>query len=407
MIGPRVSVVVPAYNCAKYLAACIGSALGQEGPEVEVVVVNDGSPDDTDAVVEPFLDRIKYIRQENRGLSGARNRGFRESEGEFVCFLDADDLLLPGKFFAQLERFNAEPDLGVVISGYEEVAEDGETLLVAVEKRWNRDGLGRLLRHEVFPCHTALLRREALERSSLFPEDIPRDEYQEDWQLWLEIALEGVEFGSVVVPTCRYRNRSGSGRQAVLRHMDGARRVVRWLRSHPRYGELRDEIECLHVIVEMERVARAFYCGDLEEAEKSLVREASAHPDFWTRPATMLRLFERTLSPSEGGAWGRSPDLNLFESRILGGVIPLASGLLPSALQRGLSAAALLMLAELYYMKGSHAGTVTMVRRAIFESPSVVSRWGRSTAIRAAVGPRLGSILGAMRRAVFPNVEWT
>src|SRR5450756_966886 len=102
---PLVSVIVPAFRCAQYLTQAIESVLAQEGPSVELVVVNDGSPDETDEVVRPYLDRIVYIKQENRGLSAARNVGFRASHGEFICFLDADDILLPGKFRAQLGVF--------------------------------------------------------------------------------------------------------------------------------------------------------------------------------------------------------------------------------------------------------------------------------------------------------------
>jgi glycosyltransferase involved in cell wall biosynthesis len=407
MTVPTISVVIPAYKCAAFLPEAIESALAQEGPPVEVVVVNDGSPDDTDAAVAAYRERIVYLRQENRGLSAARNVGFRASRGDFLCFLDADDILLPGKVEGQLAVFEREPDLGVVISGYVDVEEDGRGEIQHVRKDWNRDGLKRLLRHEVFPPHTALIRREVLEASSLFPEDIDTWESQEDWQLWLELALKGVEFGSYPEPTCLYRFRRGSIRQSPLRHLDGARRVVRWLRSHPRYAELHDEIEALHAIVEMERVARAFACGAVDEAGESLVREAGTHTDFWSRPATMMRLFERSLSLPEGNAWSGCPDPNFFEARVLRGILPLADGNLSSALRRRLWAAAWLTLADIHYAKGSHSGAVTMVRRAISQSPSVVVRWGLLTAIRAALGPGLGSILGAAQRAVRTGAERT
>ncbi len=152
-----VSVVIPAYNCAAYLPAAIESALNQTHPMVEVIVVNDGSPDNTDEVIQPYLDRIIYIHQENRGLSAARNAGFRASQGEFLCFLDADDMLMPDKFERQLEVFVRDPELGVVISGYIDVEEDGETTIQTVRKEWRHDAIERMLRHEVFPPHTALI----------------------------------------------------------------------------------------------------------------------------------------------------------------------------------------------------------------------------------------------------------
>ena len=180
-----ISIIIPAYNCAEYIDKAISSALSQVGVRCEIIVVNDGSPDATDDAVQPYLDRIIYLKQENRGLSAARNAGFRASSGDFVCFLDADDLLLPDKFLRQLAVFEREPDLGIVISGYFDVAADGETVLQAVRKPWHRDALQRMLNHEVFPPHAALIRRSVLERSTLFPEDIVTAESQEDWQLWL------------------------------------------------------------------------------------------------------------------------------------------------------------------------------------------------------------------------------
>src|SRR5512133_1459141 len=92
---PKVSVIVPCYNGAKYLKAAIESALNQSHPDVEVVVVNDGSRDDSGAIARAFGDAIVYVEQENRGLSAARNAAIRASSGEFITLLDADDILLP------------------------------------------------------------------------------------------------------------------------------------------------------------------------------------------------------------------------------------------------------------------------------------------------------------------------
>lgn len=102
---PLVSVIIPCFNQARFLPDCIASLQAQTCPHWEAIIVNDGSPDDTREValklseVEP---RIRYIEQDNRGLSGARNAGIAESSGEFIQFLDADDLLMPEKLQLQL-----------------------------------------------------------------------------------------------------------------------------------------------------------------------------------------------------------------------------------------------------------------------------------------------------------------
>jgi glycosyltransferase involved in cell wall biosynthesis len=90
-----VSIVIPAYNYARYLPLAVDSALAQTHHPVEVLVIDDGSTDDTPAVMERYADRVVYIRQENRGLSGTRNRGVQEATHDLLVFLDADDMLAP------------------------------------------------------------------------------------------------------------------------------------------------------------------------------------------------------------------------------------------------------------------------------------------------------------------------
>lgn len=108
---PLVSVLTPAYNAAPYLAETVRSVLAQSYPRVEMIIVNDGSKDDTLAVAKSFTDpRIKVIDQENRGASAARNRAYAEAQGEFIQYLDADDLLHPAKAAVQVRRLYRHAD---------------------------------------------------------------------------------------------------------------------------------------------------------------------------------------------------------------------------------------------------------------------------------------------------------
>ena len=111
---PKVSVIIPAYNQAKFLAVAIDSCLEQTYRDIEVIVVEDGSTDETRDVAARFGDRISYIHQENTGLAGARNRGIGESKGEYLCFLDSDDFFHPQKIQRQVELIEADPQLGFV-----------------------------------------------------------------------------------------------------------------------------------------------------------------------------------------------------------------------------------------------------------------------------------------------------
>jgi len=111
---PLVSVIIPAYNAAKFIVATIRSVLEQSYGKVEVLVIDDGSTDNTAAALAPFQARIRYIPQPNRGESSARNRGLGESRGEYVIFLDADDLLAPGMIARAVGALEKLPDFSAV-----------------------------------------------------------------------------------------------------------------------------------------------------------------------------------------------------------------------------------------------------------------------------------------------------
>jgi len=111
---PGISVIIPSYNAAAYLPNAIDSALNQTVAPLEVIVVNDGSTDETAQVLERFRGRIVAINQENRGLSGARNRGIAAARGELIAFLDADDVWLPEKLEKQVACLGEHPRAGLV-----------------------------------------------------------------------------------------------------------------------------------------------------------------------------------------------------------------------------------------------------------------------------------------------------
>lgn len=114
MAGPLVSVVIPVYNGERYLRAALDSVLGQTHPAVEVVAVNDGSTDGSDAILTEYSERIHVVRQANAGVGQARNAGIRAAAGEFIAFLDQDDWWLPEKLQKQLPLFAADSAVGLV-----------------------------------------------------------------------------------------------------------------------------------------------------------------------------------------------------------------------------------------------------------------------------------------------------
>ena len=111
----RVTVIIPTFNRGWIVSEAIDSVLGQTFRDVELIVIDDGSEDDTQAILNRYLrcehgDKIRMIRQENQGVSAARNRGIREASGRFIALLDSDDLWLPEKLEKQIEFFEKKPD---------------------------------------------------------------------------------------------------------------------------------------------------------------------------------------------------------------------------------------------------------------------------------------------------------
>ena len=206
---PRVSVVIPAYNCARFVRETVESALGQSGATVEVVVVDDGSTDDTRDLLAPYCDRITYLQQKNAGPSSARNRGLRAVRSDYVFFLDADDALLPGTLAAHVAFLDAHPAVGVAPSGWRTVTEAGKHIrdFTPWYDRPRLDLKAWLLSSPGLFGAT-LFRRTWLERvAGPFDETLRRSE---DIDLLLRLALAGCPMAWFPTITLNYRERAAS-----------------------------------------------------------------------------------------------------------------------------------------------------------------------------------------------------
>lgn len=198
MAGPTVSVVIPTYNRARFLPTAVASVRAQTHPCAEIVIVDDGSTDDTAQVVQALGDGIRYLRQDNAGPAAARNRGIRHAQGDYVAFLDTDDRWLPDKIALQLEIAVREPAIALVSA---DMAIEDEHGTVQVASNFERRGLQaffsrlggrpvpdaprRLLEVNFVNTSTVLARRDVLLALDGFD---TRLRYGEDLELWLRIA---------------------------------------------------------------------------------------------------------------------------------------------------------------------------------------------------------------------------
>ncbi|HUI06987.1 MAG TPA: glycosyltransferase [Verrucomicrobiae bacterium] len=231
----RASIIIPAFNQAGFLAQAIESALQQTHADTEVVVVDDGSTDDTSQVAARFADRrnFKLIRQANTGLPGARNRGLAESAGDYVCFLDSDDYLAPEKIAKQARLLDENPDLGFVYCDIVTIDEAGRP----VAEQYSVGKTGRPLSGNIFqslmlcgyfPPHTVLIRRSILSALGGFD---PALGGHADYELWLRVAGAGYRACYQDERLAFYRNYSRSmskdGQHMLETRVAAFRKIVR------------------------------------------------------------------------------------------------------------------------------------------------------------------------------------
>jgi glycosyltransferase involved in cell wall biosynthesis len=181
---PEVSVVIPAFNAAPFLAEALSSVLAQTVADHEIIVVDDGSTDDTPALLRRFIDRIRVLRQENKGVANARNRGISASLAPWVAFLDADDVWLPGKLEKQLDALRRNPDRVACATAFTVV--DSALLPVEVHSCAHEpDVQALLLRGNLIGTpSTVVCRRSVLQEMGGFDNALSQCA---DWDLWLRI----------------------------------------------------------------------------------------------------------------------------------------------------------------------------------------------------------------------------
>jgi glycosyltransferase involved in cell wall biosynthesis len=213
-VAPIMSIVIPAYNVADFIADAVSSALDQTLRAIEVVVVNDGSTDRTGDVLQRIAvkrrdPRLVIVTRENGGLSTARNTGIANARGRYIGFLDGDDVWLPTKAQAHAAELDRDPRLGISFSCSEYITESGAStgrLQCAGKTSPDLDDMVR--RNHVGNGSSAVVRRECFEAAGLFRPDLKSCE---DWEMWCRILATG-RFVSreVARPLVLYRMRSTS-----------------------------------------------------------------------------------------------------------------------------------------------------------------------------------------------------
>jgi glycosyltransferase involved in cell wall biosynthesis len=232
--GPKVSVVTPLYNSSAFIRRTLDSLLAQTYANWECLLVDDGSTDDTAEAVRPYLadPRFSYVRQENRGIAGARNTAIAAATGEWVCLLDHDDLWLPGKLEKQL-RYALEHGCDIlcadafIVTGRERwLYGGGFPEAAAAVQRALSDGsvdvFGHLIKVNFVCASSVMLRRALFDEHGLLDQSVaPSDDYD----MWLR-CMPGARFGYLSEPLVEYVVHGGNYSKDMARIYEYSIRVL-------------------------------------------------------------------------------------------------------------------------------------------------------------------------------------
>lgn len=281
--SPTVSVIIPTYNTSQYIGEALDSVFSQSYTDYEVIVINDGSPDtpELERVLEPYQQRILYLKKENGGLANARNAGIRISRGEIIVMLDSDDYWLPGYLEKQVASLTSAPDVAV---SYTNAMLFGDSPLAGKDfmTLFPSEGdvtFSSMLEEKVHVMGTCMVKREVIFDMGLYDETLRASE---DFDLWLRVAHRGWKIVYLREPLFMYRRHAGclSEDQALLwknvwKVFDKIERTMQ-LTSRDRqvFEERRQDMRARLALYEGKQ---AFFDGDTEKAIELL---ASANAYF-------------------------------------------------------------------------------------------------------------------------------
>jgi glycosyltransferase involved in cell wall biosynthesis len=217
--GPHrtVSVVIPVYNARDVIGATIETVLAQTWKDYEIIVVDDGSEDGSGDIVRTFGNSVRYIRQDNTGVAGARNRGIAESKGAYIALLDHDDLWHPTKLEKQVAVLTRRPEVGLVITGIVHIGSDGKPTGEIAGAYNPRDRFYQLFVKGYVPTPSAaMIRRSVFEVAGTFDADF-NSAGLDDHELWPRIAAVS-EIAAVEEPLTFHRNRVVKPAEIALGH---------------------------------------------------------------------------------------------------------------------------------------------------------------------------------------------
>ena len=300
--APLVSVIVPAYDVTDYIGDALNSVLAQTFTDYEIIVINDGSPDTRalERALAPYMSRIIYVKQTNRGVSAARNTGIDRARGTLLAFLDGDDTWLPHYLEVQVARIQADPTIDVLYPNvllFGGAYESGEEFMTVCPSN-GEVTFERLLLQQCNVSNCSIARRETIVRAGLFDESLHS---VEDFDLWLRVIKQGGRIAYHREVLARYRRRPGSLTADPIwlsEHIITVlKKVQQTMELTPaERGTVDAQLEHFHALLRLQEGKRAFFSGDTAGAINGLTE---ANRFFRNRKTAftlmMLRIAPRLL----------------------------------------------------------------------------------------------------------------
>ena len=300
--APSVSVVIPAYNVAPYIAETLNSVFAQTFTDYEVIVIDDGSADgeELERALEPYLERVRYVRQENRGAGAARNHGVQEARGEFVAFLDSDDLWLP-EYLEEQVRFLRQDGYDLA---YADALLFGDSPIAGKTYMETAPSVGpvtflSLVRNECNIITSGVVaQRCALVKVGLFNESLRNGQ---DFELWARLARSGARLGYQRKVLLRYRCREGSLSGDMMNRLTRETRVYRYIADNydltdEERAEVSRTMELQRGAVDLATAKLNLLDGQFDEARSAFERAHGVLGGWKLRAVVlMLRVAPRLL----------------------------------------------------------------------------------------------------------------
>lgn len=185
---PKISVIIPTFNNSHFIIDAIRSIINQTYAEYEIIVINDGSIDDTEEALKPYYHKIRYFYKNNGGVASARNYGIKESKGDYIAFLDSDDYWLTQKL-EEVNKFIINyPSIGLFYSNAYQVGRTGKVIGVFKSQDFDSKLYFKILLNNFIPASSVVVKKEVFDTCGLFFEHFEAAAGGEDWDMWIRIA---------------------------------------------------------------------------------------------------------------------------------------------------------------------------------------------------------------------------